>query len=69
MYVCGNESENGNNFLGKYWKNGVPVMLSDAIITLLFSIVVSGDDVYVAGYWMKGSVPVSAYWKTEPGWI
>ena len=62
IYVAGFES-NGSHYVAKYWKDGIPVILSDgtkdAVITqLLFS----GTDVYAAG-WETLAQEAAVYWK------
>lgn len=59
VYVAGNEFDGKNSF-GMYWKNGNPILLTNC--TDASSIVVVGNDVYVAGsdggtakYWKNGS--------------
>ena len=65
VYVAGVEN-NGVFDVAKYWKNGIPVDLSDGSSQASAnSIVVSGSDVYVAG-WVRNSSTqkaVAVYWK------
>ncbi|WP_374951875.1 hypothetical protein [Mucilaginibacter sp.] len=59
VYVCGFEysgqitagTDHGRKSVAKYWKNGVPVLLTDGLCEArAMSIFVSGTDIYVAGY-------------------
>jgi hypothetical protein len=65
VYVAGIEN-NGSFDVAKYWKNGVPVNLSDGTSQACAnSIVVSDGDVYVAG-WVRDSstqTAIAVYWK------
>ncbi|MCS3797218.1 hypothetical protein [Niastella sp. OAS944] len=72
IYVVGNDvyvaGENNNgNLQAVYWKNGVPVMLSNGTnAALANSIYVVGTDVYVGGYELYNNnaiSPVAKYWK------
>ena len=78
IYVAGSENDGdsytyigesgdtvyANYSVAKYWKNGIPVTLSnghsDATTT---AISLSGSDVYVAGWEYSGDVFVARYWK------
>ncbi len=64
VYVAGWES-NGAHKVAKYWKNGIPVVLSDgALDTEARAILVVGSDVYVAGTENTGTQePAAIYWK------
>ncbi|MBC8110975.1 MAG: IPT/TIG domain-containing protein [Verrucomicrobia bacterium] len=69
VYVAGWEYDLSGNCIAKYWKNGVPVNLSNSTYAEATSIQIIGNDVYVAGretglngksfalYWKNG-VPV-----------
>ena len=57
VYAAGFVS-NGSNDVATYWKNGTPVTFGPGD---LYSIFVSGDDVYVAGD--GGSLGSAVYWK------
>ena len=51
-------------FVAKYWKNGVPVILSDSTkINSASSIAISGSDVYVAGFEFVWPLTNAKYWK------
>jgi hypothetical protein len=66
VYVAGYEAVPNSNSVAKYWKNGVPVTLSDGSTgTSLTGICVSGTDVYSCGaVYTPGSASSSAiYWK------
>lgn len=68
VYVAGDEADDSNTNIAKYWKNGTPVVLgagtfgSDAE-----SIFVSGNDVYVAGREGSAQGDVAKYWKNGVG--
>src|SRR6266487_2211603 len=63
VYISGGEY-NGNQYVAKYWKNGIPVILSDGSTeTYTEGIAVSGNDLYVAGQEYKGSSEYAKYWK------
>jgi hypothetical protein len=65
IYVAGVEN-NGSFDVAKYWKNGIPVNLSDGHSQAnANSIVVSDTDVYVAG-WVRNEstqTSIAVYWK------
>src|ERR1017187_3829195 len=65
VYVAGVEN-NGLFDIAKYWKNGIPVNLSDGYYQASAnSIIVSGSDVYVAG-WLRNGIDgkaIAVYWK------
>lgn len=56
---------NGTANVAMYWKNGIPVALTDGTKDAkAMSVVVSGGDVYVAGGWSSDkNVGVAGYWK------
>jgi hypothetical protein len=67
IYVAGFE-----NKVAKYWKNGLPVVVSDSVNrtnALANCIVVSGNDVYVGGYESETATPnlIAKYWKNGKG--
>jgi len=65
VYVAGVEY-NGSIGVGKYWKNGQAVTLTDGTMNAWVpAISVVGSDVYVAGSERNsnGSVSVAKYWK------
>jgi hypothetical protein len=71
VYVAGGSRYVGNNAM--YWKNGIPVNISDKLTYTALgktcfptttSIAVSGNDVYIAGYQTTSTGQVAAiYWK------
>ncbi len=71
VYVAGYEYKTtpvANTYLhaaaAKYWKNGVPVELSDGLQQAdARSIFLSGNDVYAAGFEYSASGAVAKYWK------
>ncbi len=68
VYVAGYGTGNGSNVIrAKYWKNGLPVVLSnEPESTFGFSIAVSGSDVYVGGSrdgGANGGSGTAQYWK------
>ncbi|QEC40954.1 IPT/TIG domain-containing protein [Pseudobacter ginsenosidimutans] len=65
IYVAGYEQEDyygGGSQFAKYWKNGVPVKLSN-VSSGATGITVFGNDVYVSGWEHNGTYIVSKYWK------
>ena len=59
VYVAGREGG-----VAKYWKNGVPVILSSGTsFAAARGIDVLGDDVYVVGYEYNGVQAVARLWK------
>jgi len=72
IYVVGNDvyvaGENNNgNLRAVYWKNGVPVVLTNGTnAALANSIYVVGNDIYVGGYELynnDANFPIAKYWK------
>jgi hypothetical protein len=73
IYVAGVETYPGKGKEAKYWKDGVPVVLSDSA-TVEFAvancIVVVGKDVYVGGSEISLAQPptqIAKYWKNGKG--
>lgn len=65
VYVAGYEF-NRNVNVAKYWKNGVPVSLTDGTHNAIaFAIQVVGNDVYVAGAESNETADVAKYWKNS----
>jgi len=64
LYIGGIET-NGTNGVGKYWKNGTSVSVTDGTkITYAYSMALSGSDVYLAGSEQNASgISVAKYWK------
>ena len=70
VYAAGYE-QGGSTYIAKYWKDGTEVKLSDGTkAAYASSIVVSGSDVYVAGYEKNANgndILIAKYWKNaEP---
>jgi hypothetical protein len=65
VYVAGFEGDWGEpSTIAKYWKNGVPVNLSNGEkFTWANGIIVSGNDVYVSGTEYTDTSSVAVYWK------
>lgn len=72
IYVSGNDvyvagENNGGGLRAVYWKNGVPVMLTNGTnAALANSIYVVGNDVYVGGYELynnSANIAIAKYWK------
>lgn len=66
IYIAGSES-NGTKSIAKYWKNGIPVTLSDGSYSAIATgIAVAGNDVHVIGWATGGTFGgnhVAMYWK------
>ncbi len=67
VYLSGYESA-GFDFVPKYWKNGVAVVIKDTM-NFTSGIAVSGNDVYVSGTStsVSGSKSIAEYWKNGIG--
>src|SRR6185312_17142028 len=66
VYVAGVEHNGSGVYVGKYWKNGRAVTLTDGTMNAWVpAISVVGSDVYLAGSERNsnGSVSVAKYWK------
>lgn len=69
VYVAGSEANAANVRVAKYWKNGVPISITDGNYNAsLNKIKVVGSDVYLCGYeatipGVNGSGEVGKYWK------
>jgi sulfur transfer complex TusBCD TusB component (DsrH family) len=61
-YVAGWEWKENYTYLAKLWKNGEETALADNH-SFAYSIYVSGNDVYVAGYDASGDVHKAKLWK------
>ena len=72
VYVAGFVFDN-NGTIPAYWKNGRLVLIdsSDYLPTVANSIAVSGNDVYVAGYFdgLQSGQHIGKYWKNGVGWM
>jgi len=69
VYAAGHEIPTDNNYIVKYWKNGVGVKLNDSTTNgWASSIFVSENDVYVAGVEDGYGKRITAkYWKNGVG--
>lgn len=64
VYVCGYEQNASGIFVAKYWKNGVPVDLSDGTErSLTFSLFIKNNDVFVGGYEYVAGAYTARCWK------
>ena len=65
IYISGTGySTIANHEVAQYWKNGVPVILSDSTMNeTTCGIFVSGSDVYLAGNQFTGTSARAKYWK------
>lgn len=62
--MAGTEFSNNKNLVVKYWKNGIPTLLTDEkSSSSVAAIKVVGNDVYVAGIELNGSINIAKYWK------
>jgi hypothetical protein len=64
VFVAGTETIGASSF-AKYWKNGKPVSVTDGTTDVtIYSMAVSGSDVYVAGGEINAKgIGVAKYWK------
>ncbi len=67
VYVLGYQDDKNGYRAPKYWKNGSPVPLGDGSVTVVYSIAVSGNNVFVAGASINAEYPftilTAKYWK------
>src|SRR4051812_29543614 len=65
VYIAGDTVTPSGKIVAVYWKNGVPISLTDGSKeeSLATSIFVSGRDVYVAGVKDSSGIGVATYWK------
>lgn len=64
IYVAGRVEPDNKQPIAQYWKNGVPVALTDGVHEAnLNSIWVDGEDIYVAGEKQTETGMVPTYWK------
>lgn len=63
IYLAGAESGNGQNFIGKYWKNGVLTTFNNSLF-FPTALSVVDNDIYVAGY--SNQIPTQYYKNNMP---
>jgi hypothetical protein len=64
IYIGGSGVSPSNHQTAQYWKNGIPVILSDGTKNeTTCGIVVSGSDIYLAGNQSTDSSAFPEYWK------
>jgi hypothetical protein len=65
VYICGYERNLNNRLVAKYWKNGVPVNLTDGTKNAdAKDIFILGTDIYIAGYEVNDAGrSIGKYWK------
>lgn len=64
VFVGGAENNSNGNYVIKFWKNGLANVVTDgSFSSFAYSMVVSGTDIYFAGYQIKNSVYVATVWK------
>ena len=68
VYLAGTALPGGGIFKPKYWKNGTPTFLQGDNSAKIFSMTISGGDVYAAGYEdkvinLQTEYAMARYWK------
>ena len=64
VYVAVSGWINSGQNVGKYWKDSIPILVSDSTKSeTVTGIAVSGKDVYLSGYLQGTYWPFAQYWK------